>query len=811
MKNYVDAEKLQEYTTKLVAKLKEIFPGPAQAASTVAEMTDESKVYVYTGSETGYTAGNWYYWDGTAWTSGGVYNAVQIETDTTLTESGEAADAKATGDAIAAAKAAVLADLAPAYSTSATYAVGAYVVYNGGLYRCITAISTAEAWTAAHWTAVDLANDVGASLADLKSAISGERDIDMTASGYNSAISVESEWVGGSKYNCLILPVEDGDVGLKVTANNGANAVVAFLTTDAHTSGTAPDYVTGTGRTVVPPTESETFRIPEGTMYLYIQRKMSSTTSTPASAKIVYYKDIPDVDATLAISGDAADAKATGDAIERINGILIDDKAVDLSSGYNGYFINSSGVWSSNGQCKNVPLLGDALRVTVTANDDYNANIAFLTELNMGVNKTPKYCEGTTKSIILAGETRKYDVPSDANYLYIWRSYSDENHLPVSAYIGYSRTAEAEVIPLGLHEMPRDENALNIVRRARQLTDIRWTPAVDLPRLMVVQRAWDAPGTAEAQYYLGTFEAGKEYKGVPYGRVSQTTDSYGYEYGTVGHYIGFDAFVSSVSNPKSRLCVTDVSSVSSHKSLIYATVCSGLTCYCLDVAERASASIPGISGLSLIGVVNNDGTLLGDEQFQIGDVLNKYDFHTAIITDIIRASDGTIQSIEICDASVAGLSDRNYADGLTGGVCRRKGWTRDQLFESGSWGDYSLYRYTGTVTYTPSPYVNVGDEFDGWRIEHCPVMPYEGEGFVYKTGYIPNNAVKLVVTLDGYSYLKVFKDGVEISGSPFSVSAELDDITISEITAGEYKAYLCNISDGNVVNTVYPCHWSIVE
>lgn len=171
MKNYVDAEKLQEYTTKLVAKLKEIFPGPAQAASTVAEMTDESKVYVYTGSETGYTAGNWYYWDGTAWTSGGVYNAVQIETDTTLTETGEAADAKATGDAIAAAKAAVLADLAPAYSTSATYAVGAYVVYNGGLYRCITAISTAEAWTAAHWTAVDLANDVGASLADLKSAI----------------------------------------------------------------------------------------------------------------------------------------------------------------------------------------------------------------------------------------------------------------------------------------------------------------------------------------------------------------------------------------------------------------------------------------------------------------------------------------------------------------------------------------------------------------------------------------------------------------------------------------------------------------
>lgn len=49
---------------------------------------------------------------------------------------------------------------APAYSSSATYAVGDYVFYNGALYRCTTAITTAESWTAAHWTAVVLGNDV---------------------------------------------------------------------------------------------------------------------------------------------------------------------------------------------------------------------------------------------------------------------------------------------------------------------------------------------------------------------------------------------------------------------------------------------------------------------------------------------------------------------------------------------------------------------------------------------------------------------------------------------------------------------------
>ena len=40
------------------------------------------------------------------------------------------------------------------YSASATYAVGAKVRYGYYIYECITAITTAEAWTAAHWKAL---------------------------------------------------------------------------------------------------------------------------------------------------------------------------------------------------------------------------------------------------------------------------------------------------------------------------------------------------------------------------------------------------------------------------------------------------------------------------------------------------------------------------------------------------------------------------------------------------------------------------------------------------------------------------------
>lgn len=71
------------------------------AVTTAAGMTDHEKLYLYEGSETGYTAGDWYYWNGSAWTSGGEYGSGAVEVDPTLSIAGEAADAKATGDGLA--------------------------------------------------------------------------------------------------------------------------------------------------------------------------------------------------------------------------------------------------------------------------------------------------------------------------------------------------------------------------------------------------------------------------------------------------------------------------------------------------------------------------------------------------------------------------------------------------------------------------------------------------------------------------------------------------------------------------------------
>ena len=71
-------------------------------ANTAADMTDTSLLYVYAGSETGYTNGNWYFYNTTTnqWTSGGQYQSTVPRIDTSLTIPGAAADSAKVGQEI---------------------------------------------------------------------------------------------------------------------------------------------------------------------------------------------------------------------------------------------------------------------------------------------------------------------------------------------------------------------------------------------------------------------------------------------------------------------------------------------------------------------------------------------------------------------------------------------------------------------------------------------------------------------------------------------------------------------------------------
>lgn len=67
--------------TTAAEEAKEIsdFYGSPLVAATVAGMTKTNRIYVYTGTETGYTKGHWYYHNGTKWADGGTYNSSAVD------------------------------------------------------------------------------------------------------------------------------------------------------------------------------------------------------------------------------------------------------------------------------------------------------------------------------------------------------------------------------------------------------------------------------------------------------------------------------------------------------------------------------------------------------------------------------------------------------------------------------------------------------------------------------------------------------------------------------------------------------------
>lgn len=130
-----------------VQRILDSFGGPNVARAT-DEMINTSKVYVYIGSETGYTYGHWYYYDtdNSAWADGGIYQSDGVNTDTTLTASGVPADAKATGDALATKQDTLTFDSTPTEnSTNPVTSGGMYqVMEDTGLIANVSVLPTWE-------------------------------------------------------------------------------------------------------------------------------------------------------------------------------------------------------------------------------------------------------------------------------------------------------------------------------------------------------------------------------------------------------------------------------------------------------------------------------------------------------------------------------------------------------------------------------------------------------------------------------------------------------------------------------------------
>ena len=99
--------------------------------------------------------------------------------DATLTQSGQAADAKATGDVVSQLKD----DIGDAWSSGKTYAVGDYCISGNRLYKCKTAHTAGSAFDADYWDAVSVASQIS------ENNVSIERISDRITDIYSYAIN----------------------------------------------------------------------------------------------------------------------------------------------------------------------------------------------------------------------------------------------------------------------------------------------------------------------------------------------------------------------------------------------------------------------------------------------------------------------------------------------------------------------------------------------------------------------------------------------------------------------------------------------
>ena len=241
--------------------------------------------------------------------------------------------------------------LAPTYSSSAKYAVGDYVYYSGNLYRCTTAITTAEAWTAGHWTQVALAPEVS----DLKS------DIDKIAVSQVLDYFEEGTFnaqTGGDTYNGarirtkgyisenVMYAVANTGYEFLVYAYSNGSYVGCWQTSNVFAKSTNVQYV-----------KSFTFR--DNYDYKVVLRNESDTAMDKDTdyVNIAFYTS---TDSTLTKDGKSADSKIVGDKLNGLNTKLI-NHLVASSLGESDVecdFIDGISTFSSgaiNGSGSNVP------------------------------------------------------------------------------------------------------------------------------------------------------------------------------------------------------------------------------------------------------------------------------------------------------------------------------------------------------------------------------------------------------------------------------------------------------------------------
>lgn len=368
-----------------------------------------------------------------------------------------------------------------------------------------------------------------------------------------------------------------------------------------------------------------------------------------------------------------------------------------------------------------------------------------------------------------------------------------------------NQTTVSNILPIGLHKMPSTQGVLNVIKRARQMTDFEWVPISDLIRISTLT----GNTYAHSPVFQDVFSANKKYTGIPYTNASYHASNYGYSRMFVGS-ISLETFASAVRASDSAVALESYYD-GQNNGTFYGAICSSFVCYALGVEPCFTSNFINIPGMVNKGKLINGSTRFDVKKLELADIIIYPGQHVAIITDIITDENGDVQMIELSETTKYGNANSSLLGSEHGSLTRRKGWTVNDFF---NWfKNYNVYHYGNidSVTYEPTTYSPMVDEFNMMPLVDFPCLPYMGNKFVYRKGYIPNSDI--LVLCKGFSYLHVKKDGVDFNvdgnGGLYEVAGETVAVGFTE--PGFYEAYLCNVMDGVETTISASCQWRVSD
>lgn len=328
--------------------------------------------------------------------------------------------------------------VAEPYTPGAAYAVGDYVIQDGDLYRCTTAIAQAlddfweqdENWTyvaptpepasaaalTAEATARAAADDtLTEAVADVESIACGGFVKGKTLS-QGHYISGGGSWLSSSNAYYACIPIKQNDV-VTITAGRGA-CYYAFLAADYSGSSSVSFAAGETGRRTLNPGVTATHVAPSSSAYLYCLYELDPSNPgiyQPASVTVNYQEyAVP-----LRLEG-----------YENMISCAVGEPAL-----YRGYMITSNNVWYPGDYSHLLIPVKQGDAVTVLANETSGSHIAFLAEPCRGAGAVAFAYTVTSRVVLSAGQRASYTVPTSGNYLYVLNMAGTGDYRPADIIV----------------------------------------------------------------------------------------------------------------------------------------------------------------------------------------------------------------------------------------------------------------------------------------------------------------------------------------------------------------------------------------